>query len=72
MLLSPCKDCTDRTIGCHSSCETYKGFKEKSEAQRQERYERNDKEQAFSDHMQLSKRRMKDGKHSALLQCHLK
>lgn len=23
-----CKDCTDRQIGCHSTCERYKAFRE--------------------------------------------
>lgn len=22
----PCKDCTDRHLGCHSECEKYKAF----------------------------------------------
>lgn len=30
----PCKDCTDREIGCHSSCEKYKGFLVKLEKAR--------------------------------------
>lgn len=25
---APCKDCPDRTIGCHSSCEVYGSFRE--------------------------------------------
>ena len=29
----PCKDCTDRKIGCHAECETYKKcIKEYNEA----------------------------------------
>jgi hypothetical protein len=24
---SPCKDCTDRTVGCHSDCERYMTWK---------------------------------------------
>lgn len=27
-LIVPCKDCVDRGINCHSSCEKYKTFKE--------------------------------------------
>lgn len=26
-----CKDCTDRKLGCHATCEKYKEYKEKSE-----------------------------------------
>ena len=29
MINSPCKDCTDREIGCHSICENYKYFRRK-------------------------------------------
>ena len=25
-LSSPCKDCVDRTVGCHSTCDKYKQF----------------------------------------------
>lgn len=25
---SPCKDCNDRVLGCHSTCTKYKEFKE--------------------------------------------
>lgn len=27
----PCKNCKDRFVGCHSSCEKYKAFKEENE-----------------------------------------
>lgn len=27
MAISPCKDCYDRELGCHSNCERYKQFK---------------------------------------------
>ena len=26
-----CKDCENRRVGCHGSCESYKAFKEKKE-----------------------------------------
>ena len=28
---NPCKDCSNRKIGCHSKCNLYKEFKEKLE-----------------------------------------
>ncbi len=28
--MSPCKDCTERKLGCHSICEKYKSFVEKN------------------------------------------
>lgn len=32
-----CKDCTKRVIGCHSSCEAYKLYREKIEIRQQNR-----------------------------------
>ena len=29
MITAPCKDCTDRILGCHSLCNKYKEFKER-------------------------------------------
>ena len=28
MIVAPCKDCTDRYLMCHSSCERYKNWKD--------------------------------------------
>ena len=33
----PCKDCTERKIGCHGKCERYKAFKEYHEAEKQQK-----------------------------------
>lgn len=33
---SPCKDCPDRTVGCHGECEKYKAYKRANEAHKQE------------------------------------
>lgn len=30
-LNTPCRNCTERTLGCHDACEKYKEFKEKLE-----------------------------------------
>lgn len=27
MVTAPCKDCKDRFVGCHSSCDKYKEFR---------------------------------------------
>ena len=32
--LSPCKDCGDRYLGCHSDCERYKSYKEENRERR--------------------------------------
>lgn len=29
-----CKDCTDRYVGCHSTCESYKQYQEENEKAR--------------------------------------
>ena len=39
MSSSPCKDCQDRKVGCHGSCEKYKDFHERLRADRQKRRE---------------------------------
>lgn len=31
---SPCKDCPDRQVGCHSSCEKYKDYKTRHYAEK--------------------------------------
>lgn len=28
MINPPCKDCPDRTVGCHAGCEKYKAFRD--------------------------------------------
>lgn len=35
---SPCKDCNNRKIGCHSVCDDYKAFYEKNENDRIKRF----------------------------------
>ena len=34
----PCKDCSDRCLGCHSECEKYKEASKKNEALRDKRH----------------------------------
>lgn len=36
-MVAPCKDCTDRELGCHSKCEKYKAFKEWNDQAREKR-----------------------------------
>ena len=33
----PCKDCTDRHIGCHSKCEKYQAFRKQRDKENRER-----------------------------------
>lgn len=37
MINAPCKDCIERHISCHSSCEKYKKFKEDKEIENKRR-----------------------------------
>lgn len=32
---SPCKECGDRMIGCHATCEGYKAYRAKVDAQKE-------------------------------------
>lgn len=36
-MLSPCKDCADRALHCHSRCEKYQIYAEWCEARREKR-----------------------------------
>ena len=36
---SPCKDCPERQIKCHASCERFKEYQEKHNAERKRMYE---------------------------------
>ena len=33
----PCRDCTDRELGCHGKCERYMAYREELNAQTRER-----------------------------------
>lgn len=35
---APCKDCKDRKLGCHSTCEKYKKFDEENRKRREEEF----------------------------------
>nr|DAZ60318.1 MAG TPA: hypothetical protein [Caudoviricetes sp.] len=36
-MTAPCKDCSERFVGCHASCPRYAEFKAGCEARREER-----------------------------------
>jgi len=38
MKTAPCKDCPDRTVGCHASCEKYIAFAAERERIRTEKW----------------------------------
>ena len=36
-MTAPCKDCPDRVLGCHSSCDKYKAFREERDRELEQR-----------------------------------
>lgn len=34
-MVAPCKDCTERHVGCHSTCQDYKDFVKWNEEQKE-------------------------------------
>jgi hypothetical protein len=44
MVKSPCKNCTDRCIGCHTTCGDYAEYKQELERRRTEVKTENEKE----------------------------
>jgi hypothetical protein len=51
---APCQDCTDREVGCHSSCDKYKAFKQKCDELRELRNRKKQEEYAF-DHSRFAR-----------------
>lgn len=41
-MMSPCKDCPDRFVGCHSKCERYQAYSDKVKVVRERRERDND------------------------------
>jgi hypothetical protein len=54
----PCRDCYDRRIGCHSTCEKYIKWSEKKKAQKRERERDND----YIDYIRTFREKMKSRK----------
>lgn len=42
MIKAPCKECTERHVGCHATCEGYQAFVKECERVREERRKRNE------------------------------
>lgn len=47
MMINPCKDCTDRHIGCHSECDKYKYWKARLEEVKKAKEEQHKKDEAY-------------------------
>lgn len=41
-LVNSCRDCADRKVGCHSTCEKYKQFRAKLDEINEKRHKEND------------------------------
>ena len=57
----PCKDCTDRKLNCHSSCEEYKKSKAEVEEISKKRNKENDLRDAHIQNVMRVKRAARSG-----------
>jgi hypothetical protein len=48
-LLAPCKDCPERVLGCHSTCEKYIAFREERDKMLAARYKANRNDGYFAE-----------------------
>lgn len=48
---SPCKDCADRHVGCHSTCENYKDYQKKILAVKTTIYKERSKEKMLNSYV---------------------
>ena len=56
---APCKDCENRHMGCHSSCQLYFDYKERNDKRREEDYQRREEGQKIRSVIVEGKERMK-------------
>ena len=59
---SPCKDCPDRHMGCHSECEGYKSFEAENEEYKAKRREALKKEYGSLDYVSILKNKQRKNK----------
>ena len=58
----PCQDCTQRFVGCHATCEPYKDYKIKHEAEKAERDKQKQEYTRASDTQIAGMKRMQRGR----------
>lgn len=58
----PCRDCTQRFVGCHATCEPYKDYKIKHEAEKAERDKQKQEYMRASDTQIAGMKRMQRGR----------
>lgn len=56
---APCKDCENRHMGCHSSCQLYLDYKKRNDKHREEDYQRREEGQKVRSVIVEGKERMK-------------
>lgn len=60
---APCKDCPDRQVGCHSTCEKYLTFRKERNELNESIYKQREKEYAeYQRYVQSLKRKDKQNK----------
>lgn len=59
MLTPPCKDCPERYLGCHSSCEKYQMFREERNKFNSEKKAKEDSENWFAKRSEKSMKKLK-------------
>lgn len=50
LINSPCKDCTERHVGCHAECEKYRKAKEETEEAKEKQRLHKETEAYFADY----------------------
>lgn len=63
MTVAPCKDCTTRFVGCHSSCSSYKQWKETIKENKKAVFLQTHSERLLEDHNVKMKQKQMKKKH---------
>lgn len=59
-MLAPCKDCKERKVGCHSTCEAYKEFQRQNDVTKANRRKESDANgYVISSHLSANKKTRK-------------
>ena len=59
-MLAPCKDCKERKVGCHSTCEAYKEFQRQNDDTKANRSKESEANAyVISSHMLVNKKTRK-------------
>ena len=62
MKKAPCKDCPNRQVGCHSTCEKYIEYKKESDRIREEKHAQNELKQFDRERSQQRYKRLRNSK----------